>query len=156
MVGELQFLPDVLPPGGVQGDQFREEVSPHGSFDHVGIVEWLLVVIALHTTTGSLHVLAVVDQNLIQLTILITDLLPVKQDTAQIDDSSIGEKFRHREDPTMSLPANVSNGVLDEAEEILEATLLVSFIDALLAQSELLQLPIILLAHRPESPHSYR
>ena len=47
----------------------------------------------------------------------------------------------------MSLPPDVSDGVLDKPEEILESSLLVSLVDALLAQSELLQLPVILFSH---------
>ena len=51
----------------------------------------------------------------------------------------------------MSLPPDVSDWVLDKPEEILESSLLVSLVDALLAQSELFEFPVILLSHRSES-----
>ena len=41
-------------------------------------------------------------------------------------------------------------------EEVLETSLLVALIDALLAESELLKLPIVLLSHRAASPKIYR
>jgi hypothetical protein len=45
-------------------------------------------------------------------------------------------------------PPDIGDGILDEAEEVLKPSLLVSPVDALLAQSEFLQLPVVLLAHR--------
>ena len=146
-VGQLQLLSDVLSPCGIEGHQFWEEVGAHGSFDHVGVMEWFLTVVAFHAAAGSLDVLAVVHQNLIQFFVFVADLLPVVDHSCPVDDSRVGEQLGHGEDPSVCLPSDVGDGILDEPEEILEASFLVSFVDALLAQSELLQLPVILFSH---------
>lgn len=151
MVGELQFLPDVLPPGGVEGDQFREEVGPHGSFNHVGVVEGLLVVIAFHPAASSFNILAQVHQDLIELGILIRDLLPIHEDATEVDDGSVGEEFGHGEDPSVCFPSDIGDRILDEPEEVLEASLLVALIDALLSEPEFLEFPVILFSHRAKS-----
>ncbi len=147
LVGELELFADVLAPGGVEGDEFWEEVGAHGSFDHVGAMEGFPVVVALHAAAGAFHVLSVVHQHLVKFAVLVADLLPVDEDAGQVDDRAVGEEFGHGEDPPMGFPADVGDGVLDEAEEVLEATLLVALVDALLAQSKLFQFPVVLLAH---------
>lgn len=149
-VGELEFLADVLLPGGVEGDELGEEVGAHGALDHVGGVELLAAVVALHASAGALHVLAVVGQNGVQLLVLVRDLLPVVDDGGPIEEGSVGEHLGHGEDPALGLPGDVGEGVLGKAEEVLEASLLVALVDALLAQPELLQFPVVLLAHRSE------
>lgn len=155
MVGELQFFANVLFPGGIEGDKFWEEVGSHGSFDHVGIVEWLLAVIALHAAAGAFHVLAVVDKHLVQFLVFVADLLPVVDDSRPVDDGPVGEQFGHGEEPPVCFPSDIGDGILDEAEEVLKPSLLVSLVDALLAQSEFLQLPVVLLAHRSFSWEMY-
>ena len=147
-VGQLQLFSDVLLPSGIEGHQLREEVSSHGSFNHVGIVEWLLAVIALHATAGAFHVLAVVDKHLVQLLVFVADLFPVVDDGRPVDDSPVGEQLGHGEEPPVCFPSGIGDGILDETEEVLKPSLLVSPVDALLAQSEFLQLPVVLLAHR--------
>ena len=66
VVGQLQLLSDVLLPSGVECHQLGEEVGPHRSFDHVGAVEHLFVVVTFHPSAGSLHILAIVQQNLVR------------------------------------------------------------------------------------------
>lgn len=151
IVGELEFLSDVLLPSGIEGDQFWEKVSPHGSLNHVRVMEGLLVVISFHSSTCSFNILAVVDQHFVQLLILIRDLLPIVDDWGQIDDAANGKQFGHREDPSVSLPSNVGDRVLDEPAEVFESSFFVSLVDWFLAQPELFQLPIVLLSHRPRS-----
>lgn len=156
VVGQLQLLSDVLLPGRVEGHQFWEEVGSHGSFNHVGVVEHFLVVVTFHPSAGSLHVLAVVQQNLVQLFVFVRDLLPVVNHSCPVENGAVGEHLRCWRDPSMSLPADVGEWVLDEPEEVLEASLLVALIDAFLAESELFKLPIILLSHRAKSRDKYR
>ena len=150
MVGELQFFANVLFPGGIEGDKFWEEVGSHGSFDHVGIVEWLFVVVALHPAAGAFNIFAVVHQDLVQLLVLVGNLLPVVDDSSPVDDGSVGEQFGHGEEPPVGFPSDVGDGVLDEPEEVFEASLLVSFVDALLSQSELFEFPVVLFSHGAE------
>lgn len=151
MVGELQLLANVLPPGGIEGDQFGEEVGPHWSFDHVGVVERLLVVVAFHSATGSFNILAQVHQDLIDLCILVGNLLPVQQDATEVDDGSVGEELRHGEDPSVSFPSDICDGILDESEKVLEASFFVALINALLSEPEFLEFPVILFSHGAES-----
>jgi len=150
VVGELQFFANVLFPGGIEGHQFWEEVGSHGSFDHVGIVEGFFVVVAFHPAAGPFDILAVVHQHLIQFLVLVGDLLPVVNDSSRVDDGSVGQQFGHGEEPSVSLPSDVGDGVLDKPEKVFEASLLVSFVDALLSQSELFQFPVVLLSHGAE------
>ena len=56
------------------------------------------------------------------------------------------------------LPTQVGEGVLQEAHEVLDESALVASVDWLASQSELLEFPVVLLAHAPvhhfESLHS--
>lgn len=70
VVGQLKLLTDVLSPGRVKGNHIRREVSAHNTFREVRSVEVLSVVIALHASAGALHVLAVVQQNLVKLLVV--------------------------------------------------------------------------------------
>lgn len=146
----MQFLADVLPPGGIEGYQFGEEVGAHGSFDHVGVVERLLVVVAFHSAAGSFNILSQVHQDLVELCILVGDLLPVHEDTTEVDDGSVSEQLGHGEDPSVCFPSDIGDGILDEPEEVLEASLLVALIDALLSESEFLEFPVVLFSHGAE------
>jgi hypothetical protein len=123
-------------------------VGPHRSFNHVRIVERLFVVISLHSSAGSFNIFAIVHQDFIQLLILIGNLFPIVDDSSPVDNGTVSEQFWHWEYPSVSLPSNICNGVLDESEEVLKTSLLVSLIDALFSKSELLELPIVLLSHR--------
>jgi hypothetical protein len=154
VVGQLKLFTNVLPPSWVQGHQFREEVSSHRPFDHVGIMERLFIVISFHSSACSFHVFAIVDQNLVKFLVLIRNLLPIVDDSSPVDDGSISEEFRHWEHPSMSLPSNIGNWILNKPEEVFKSPLFVALINALLSKSELLQLPIILFSHGSTSRHT--
>lgn len=149
VVGQLQFLADVLPPGGVQSHQLREEVSSHHALGETGSVEGLLVVVALHSPTRPLHILAVVHQHSVDLSVVVRDDLPVVDHSRPVEHCSQGDHLGERVHPPVSLPSDIAQGVLDQSEEILESSSFVSPVSRFLAQSELLEFPVILLAHGP-------
>jgi len=66
-VGELELFTNVLLPSGIQSDKFGEEVSSHWPFDHVGVMQKMLVMISFHSAASSFNIFAVILKNLIQL-----------------------------------------------------------------------------------------
>lgn len=143
----MKLLSDVLFPGRVESYQIWEEMSPHGPLNHVGTMEVLSVMVSFHSSAGALDVLTVVLKDSVELFILIRDAFPVDDHCCPIEDSSKSEKLRKRVEPSFGLPSDIPKRVLDESEEVLEGSTLVGFINWLLAQPELLELPIVLLSH---------
>ena len=155
VIGQLKFFSDVLPPCWVQGDKFREEMSSHRAFDHVGVMERLLIMVSFHSSASSLNVLSVLGQNCIKFLVLIGNSFPVVDNWSPVDDGSVGEELRSWACPSSGLPCNISERILDKAEGILEKSLLVSFINRLLSESIFFEFPIILLSHRSRLSQYY-
>lgn len=155
VVGQLELLTDVLPPGWVEGNHVGREVSAHNTFREVWSVEALTVVVAFHTSASALHILAVVQQHLVYLLVVLRNSLPVGNHCTPVKDGSQSEHLRKRVNPSVGLPADVAERVLNEAEEILESSAFVALVVGLLAESELFKFPVVLLSHGPDWHQGY-
>jgi len=59
-------------------------------FNDVGVVEELSIMISLHSSAGSLDVLTVVQQNVINFGIVIGNFVPIVEDAGGVDKGSVG------------------------------------------------------------------
>ena len=147
VIGQLKLFSDVLSPSWVQGDEFGEEMSSHGAFDHVWAVERFLIMISFHSSAGSLNVLSVLGQNCIKFLVFIGDSFPIVDDWSPIDEGGKSEELGGWACPSSGFPSNIAERILDKEEGILEKSLLVSLINGFLSESVFLEFPIVLLSH---------
>lgn len=149
-VSELELLTNVLLPSWIQCDKFGEEMSSHGSFNHVRTMQKMLVMISFHSSACSFNIFTIILENLVQLLIFFWNGFPVVNDSCPINNCTVGQQFWHREYPTMSFPSNICNWILDKSEKVFESSLLVSSIIAFLSESVFFKFPIILFSNRSE------
>jgi hypothetical protein len=149
VVGQLKFFADVLFPGGVEDDQLGEEMSAHYAFGEVGGMEGLAVVVAFHPAAGAFHVFAIVHQHAVDLPVVIRNAFPVVDHGSPVEHRAKSQQFGHGGEPVGGFPADVTEGILDESEEVLESSSFVALIDGLSAESVFFEFPVVLLAHRP-------
>ena len=120
----------------------------HHTLGEYSNMELFAIMISFHSSTSSFNILAIVQQHLVQLIIFHRNGLPVPEETDQQRKTSNSQQLRYWIHPSMNLPSNVTNWILNESEEIFEHSSLVALIRWLLCQSELLEFPIVLLSHR--------
>lgn len=125
-------------------------MATHLSLGEVGDVECFAIVISFHSSAGSLDVLAVSCQDIVDLGVVIRNAFPVPDDSSPVENSTNGQQFRSRRGPVVSFPADVTDRVLDKSEEVLESSSFVAFIIGFAGQSVLFEFPVILFSHRSE------
>jgi hypothetical protein len=125
-------------------------VSTHVGFWEVGGVEGLAIMISFHSAAGSLDVLAVGHQHIVDFRVLIGDSFPVVDDGGPVKGKSESEHGGIRVHPVSGFPVNVADRVLDESDEVLEPSSFVAPVVRLFAQSVLFKFPVVLLSHRSE------
>ena len=137
-VCQLQLLADVLSPSWVESHQIWEEVRTHWAFNHVGWVKHFLAVIAFHSAACTLHILAIVLQNFVNLLIFIWNLFPIPDHCSPVEKSSIDQKLRSWVSPSVGFPTDITQGIFYESEEVFESSSFVAFVDRFFSQPEFL------------------
>ena len=144
MVGQLDFFPQILSPGLIQDDFVGSQWSSHHVVKGIGRSEKFSGVIAFHSALTSLDILSIHLEGLIHFVNSNRVLFVLHEIVEPCDEEAGNNQFGSHAHVSIAFPGDISDGVLDEPESVLEESFFVSSVDSFFAESVLFEVPVIL------------